>query len=151
MTAGEVCNRQVVIARPDERVVDAARRMRDFHVGDLIVVDERRHPIGILTDRDITVGIVAHNPAHLETLHVRDAMTSGPVTVDESESLESALKRMRSYGIRRLPVVNESGGLEGIVTFDDILEVASEEISDLVQLVTREQQQERERRPGGAT
>jgi CBS domain-containing protein len=75
-------------------------------------------------------------------------MTRAPVTAEESESLESALKRMRSYGVRRLPVVNEGGGLEGILTLDDVLELASEEITDLTQLVTREREHECERRPG---
>ena len=58
MTCGEFCNRQVVIARRDERVAEAARRLRDFHVGTLIVVaeqDGRRIPVGILTDRDLVV------------------------------------------------------------------------------------------------
>jgi CBS domain-containing protein len=75
-------------------------------------------------------------------------MTRAPVTAEESESLESALKRMRSYGVRRLPVVNEGGGLEGILTFDDIVELTSGELTDLAQLVPREQKRERERRPG---
>jgi CBS domain-containing protein len=149
MTTGEVCNREVVIARPDDTIVDAAKRMREFHVGDLVVVDDRRRPIGILTDRDITVGVVAQCPAQLESLQVSDAMTRAPVPAEESESLESALKRMRSFGIRRLPIVNASGGLEGILTFDDVLELASEEMTDLAQLVGRERQQERERRPDG--
>jgi CBS domain-containing protein len=151
MTAGEVCNREVVIAGPDDSVVDAARRMRDFHVGDLVVVDDGRHPIGILTDRDITVGVVAESPARLESLRVGEAMTPAPVTAEESDSLESALKRMRSFGVRRLPVVNERGGLEGILTFDDVLELTSEEMRDLTQLVSRERQQECERRPGRTT
>lgn len=146
MTAGEFCNRQVVIAHGHEDVVEAARRMRDFHVGDLIVVDDQRRPTGILTDRDITVGVVAQSPEHLDSLRVEDVMTRDIVTIQEGESLDAALKRMRSHGIRRLPVVNEAGGLEGILTFDDLVALTSEELADLSQLVTREQRREEVRR-----
>ncbi len=148
MTAGEVCNRKVVIAHRDDSIADAARRIRDFHVGTLVVVEEpgeaRRHPVGILTDRDIVVRVLAENGRHLEALHVGDVMTRDLVTSREDENLLDALKKMRSFGIRRLPVVNAQGGLEGIVTFDDLVDLVAGELNDLAQLVAREQRRERE-------
>ena len=62
MTVGELCNRAVVFAREEETVREAARRMRDMHVGDLVIVreeDGRRVPVGIVTDRDLVVGPLA--------------------------------------------------------------------------------------------
>jgi CBS domain-containing protein len=150
MTAGEFCNRQLVIARPDERVAEAARRIRDFHVGTLIVVDEqdgRRVPVGILTDRDLVVRVLTADGHDIDALVVDSVMTRTLVTVPEHESLFDALKRMRSFGVRRLPVVNEHGGLEGLLTFDDLLDVVAEELSDLSALVSREQRREREATP----
>jgi CBS domain-containing protein len=61
LDAGELCNREVVIADPDESILEAARRMRDHHVGSLIVVEGapgRRRPIGVVTDRDIVACVV---------------------------------------------------------------------------------------------
>jgi CBS domain-containing protein len=150
MTAGEFCNRQVVIARRDESLVEAARRIRDFHVGTLIVVDEqdgRRIPVGVLTDRDLVVSVLTGDGRDVDALVVGDVMTTDLVTSREDESLLDALKKMRSFGVRRLPVVNDKGGLEGILTFDDLIDLIAEELSDLTNLVSREQKRERQTRP----
>jgi CBS domain-containing protein len=143
MTAGDVCNRHVVITTADMRVVEAADLMKAHHVGDLVVVrqpDGERVPIGILTDRDIalSVGRLVRHPE----LEVLDVMSANLVTSGEGENLYDVLKRMQSHGIRRLPIVNERGGLEGIVTFDDVIELLSEELTDLAKLVVREQKRE---------
>jgi CBS domain-containing protein len=80
-------------------------------------------------------------------LHVSDVMKQKLVTAMEDESVRKALERMQASGVRRLPVVNGEGGLEGIVTLDDILELLSEELTDLAKLVLREQKKERLQRP----
>ena len=146
MTVGEVCTRFVVTARADETIVDAARRMRDAHVGALVVIDEiaAGRPVGILTDRDIVVSAVAQTPDKLESLRVGDVMTGDLVTARSGDTLDVALTSLRARGIRRLPVVSGEGLLEGLLAFDDILEVMSEELDDLVGLVAREQKRERE-------
>ncbi len=69
MAVGEICNREVVIAEKTLSVVDAAQLMRTHHVGDLVVVEERagrRLPVGIVTDRDIVVEVVAVSYTHLD-------------------------------------------------------------------------------------
>jgi len=138
----------VVTATPDETVADAARRMRDSHVGTVVVVDGegRNRPTGILTDRDIVVGVVAQSPDKVASLLVGDVMTRDVITARPAATLESALSTMQSHGIRRLPVVSGDGRLEGLIAFDDILEVTSEELSELVGLVAREQKLEHELR-----
>ena len=146
MTAGEVCNREVVIARPEATIIEAATLMKNHHVGDVVVVEERggaRVPIGILTDRDIALTLVTHRPTQLYTLRLRDMMSHDLVTSLEAENLHEALKKMQSSGVRRLPVVNDDGGLEGILTFDDVIELLSEELTDLAKLVVNEQKRER--------
>ena len=146
MTVGDICIRSVVTAHPDETVVEAAKRMRDRHVGDLLVADTQARPVGILTDRDIVVSAVAQSPDRLESLLVGDVMTRDLVTARAGDTLDEALKTMRARGVRRLPVVSADGRLEGLVAFDDILEVMSEELGKLVGLVAREQKRERELR-----
>lgn len=144
MTAGEVCNRQVVFTRPGTEVVEAVALMKTNHVGDVVVVREPegdRVPIGILTDRDVALAI--DRLLRLPQLRVVDVMSTDLVTAGERENLYDVLKKMQSHGIRRLPVVNDRGGLEGILTFDDIVELLSEELTDLAKLVAREQKRER--------
>ena len=146
MTVGEVCSRDVIIAKPETPLPEAATLMKHYHVGDLVIVDTRsngqRTPVGILTDRDIALA-VASQVERLPYLHVRDLMRHDVVTALESESLHTALKKMQSAGIRRLPVVTAEGVLEGIVTLDDIIELLSEELADLTRLVIQEQKKER--------
>jgi len=147
MTVGDICSRNVVVVPQTEMVVDAAKRMRTSHVGDLVVVEIRdgRHvPIGIVTDRDIVIGAVASDPDHINYLFVRDVMSSDPVTVREDEAIEAALKKMHKHGVRRLPIVDATGALVGILTLDDILQYLSGQESELVALVAQEQRRERQ-------
>ncbi len=147
-TAGEFCNRRVAIARRGEPIIDAARRMRDEHVGCLVVVDEsdgRRIPVGLLTDRDIVVGVVAKTDRHLGAVTVGDVMTSNVVTAREDEDLADACKRMRSLGVRRMPVVQANSALAGLVAFDDLVAWLQEEVSDLAELLARERAHEQGR------
>ena len=144
MAVGEICNRDVVITEKTGSVVDAAQLMRKHHVGDLVVVEDkggRKHPVGIVTDRDIVVEVVAAgvNP---ESLKVGDIMGPEVATVRESEGLFEALRYMRNKGVRRMPVVDASGGLVGILTLDDLLSLLAEEMMELAKLVSHERQRE---------
>jgi CBS domain-containing protein len=138
----------VVVADPSETVLEAARRMRTSHVGDLVVVDSQRRPIGLLTDRDIVVGAVAQSPERLSGLLVGDVMTREVVTVRGTEEFEEIIGIMRRHGMRRLPVVAHDGRLEGIITLDDVLRRIATEVGQLVGLIALEQQREREVRAG---
>lgn len=146
MTVGEICTRTVVTAEPHETVVEAARRMRDQHVGALIVISGTngvRHPLGIVTDRDLVVSAMAQSPDKLDLLQVGDVMSTDLVTAPATESVNDALTKMRSKGIRRLPVLARDGQLEGLVAFDDIIECLSEDLKNLASLVASEQKHER--------
>jgi len=145
MSVNQYCNREVVIALGDTPVLEAAGLMRQHHVGDLLVVredDDLRVPVGIVTDRDIVIEVLAMglDPA---TLTLGDLMGGELHTVSEGEELMTAIALMRDKGVRRLPVVNEQGGLEGLLTVDDVLELVAEQLTDLARLVGREQLRER--------
>lgn len=146
MTVGDICNRNVVVAPKAEMIVDAAKRMRTSHVGDLVVIENRQGqhvPIGIVTDRDIVIAAVAGDPDHINYLNVGEVMSSDLVTAQEQDTIEMALKQMQQHGVRRLPIVDRSGALVGILTLDDVLRYLTAQQSELVALVAREQQHER--------
>jgi len=146
MTAGDICNRNVVVAPKTEMVVDAAKRMRMAHVGDIIVVEARqgRHvPVGIVTDRDIVVSLVAGDADHLSYLSLDDMMSDDLVTAKEQDSIEASLLRMRERGVRRLPVVDTAGTLVGILTLDDLWRHFAQQQGLLVELMANEEHHER--------
>lgn len=145
MPIGEICKREVVIAQREDTVLQAAKLMRQHHVGDVMVVDDRgegkRVPVGIVTDRDLVVEVVAPelNP---NAITVGDIMVSDFATVKENTGVFESIQYMRVKGVRRLPVVTADGTLIGIVTLDDLLALLSEELDALVKLVAHEQQKE---------
>lgn len=143
MTVIDICKKPAVTADPNESVVVAARRMREEHVGDVVVTDDRNQPIGMLTDRDIVVSAVAQSADQIERLRVGEVMTLDPVTAPFDEAVETALTRMTRRGIRRLPVVGPDGELAGILTLDDIVRALSFELSGLIGIMAREREHER--------
>src|SRR3989338_3720018 len=144
MPVSEICNREVVVVRPNDSALEAARLMRQHHVGDVVVVEERggvRVPVGIVTDRDVVVEIMAPELDQM-VITVGDIMLPGLVTAKENTGMFEAIGYMRDKGIRRLPIVNDSGGLVGILTLDDLLELMAEEFLALAKLVKYEQKKE---------
>ena len=141
MKIGELCTRDTFIIQKDDNIVEAAKLMRVFNVGDLIVVtasQEGNTPIGIVTDRDIVVSVVADN-ADPQNVKVVEIMSKELVTGREDDGIYESIERMRTHGIRRLPVVDKEGYLAGILTVDDMLEFLGEEVSSLIGLFYKEQ------------
>lgn len=144
MPIAELCNREVVIVQRNDSVLDAAKIMRQHHVGDVLVVESRKGivvPVGIVTDRDLVVEIMAAE-LNTSTITVGDIMATSLVTVKENTGVFEAIQYMRAKGCRRLPVVDDNGGLTGIVTHDDLLELLAEEMFELAKLVKNEQKKE---------
>jgi CBS domain-containing protein len=134
----------VVVASRDTPVLEGAKLMRRYHVGDVVVTDEagsRRVPVGIVTDRDIVVEVLAQD-LDPGTLSLGDIMSDDLVTLRESEGILQTIELMSTRGARRAPVVDSNGGLVGIVAVDDLLELLAQELGGLVKLVSREQRQE---------
>lgn len=137
MSVGQICVRQVDLISPDESVRAAAARLRDRAVGSLIVGQEGGAPMGILTDRDIAVRVVAEGRDPIETT-VAEVMTQAPRCVREGTPIEQALALMRCGPHRRLPVINEAGQLTGVVALDDILSLLANEFREISGLLHRE-------------
>lgn len=134
MSVGRICTREVHIASEQESISEVAQRMAVNNVGCLVVTSDSRRPVGMITDRDITTKIIAKRmDANLTT--VAEAMTSHPKVIQEVTPIEEAVALMRNNGIRRLPVVNGSGQLVGLVCLDDVLDLLLEEFSDIRQLL----------------
>jgi CBS domain-containing protein len=108
------------VIRPDDSVANAAERMRQRTVGCLIVVDDQQHPIGMVTDRDLVIRVVA-DAKDVDLTPVIDIMSADPVTATPETTLDEALALMRDGPFRRLPLVDPRGALVGLVTLDDIL------------------------------
>ncbi|PSW05264.1 CBS domain-containing protein [Photobacterium lipolyticum] len=148
MTAGVYCNRQVVITGPDTTISEVAKLMREYHVGNLIVAEkqgDKNVPLGIITDRDLVLLVLAPQIS-VDSVSVKDVMSSPLVTVKEELGLFDTLDVMHKHGMRRLPVVNERGGLEGIITADDVLGVLAEATNSLMKLTNNEIKHEQETR-----
>jgi CBS domain-containing protein len=149
MSIGELCNREVVIVNRQEPIREAVRLMRKHHVGDVVVVETvqgHRRPVGILTDRDIVVELLAAG-ADLDAVASGDAMSYELLTARESDELPETLARMRERGVRRVPVVDDVGNLVGILTLDDLIELTAEQLSSMAGLVGCERDREARLRP----
>jgi predicted transcriptional regulator len=122
--------------------------MRNHHVGDLVVVDEadgRRTPVGIVTDRDIVIGVVAAG-LDAKVIKLGDLLIGPLVAVEEQESCAETVRLMAAKGVRRMPVVDSAGLLAGIITVDDLLPQVAAELAELSALVGRGRQREVETR-----
>jgi CBS domain-containing protein len=144
MPIGSLCNRNVVFAARDTTIADAANLMRHQHVGDVVVIDKvdgQHLPVGIVTDRDIVVEVIAMG-LDAKVLTLGDILVGNLVTADELDEREDTLRLMCLKGIRRLPVVNSTGGLVGIVTVDDLIGELALELTEVSKLTLKEQRRE---------
>lgn len=148
MPISEICKREVIVLQPENTVMEAARLMRQRHVGDVVVIEERsgkQVPVGIITDRDVVLEVVAPD-LDPDIITVGDIMVPELATVKENAGVYETLQFMCSMGVRRLPVVTDGdsgvGELAGIVTMDDLLLLFAEEFGALARLVSCEQLKE---------
>ena len=149
MKVGDLCSPQVVTAEPGASLREAALAMRNQHVGALIVVERKdgvARPIGILTDRDIVVAVIAVPGARPEGIRVGDAMSTDLATAREDDGLFEAVQRMSERSVRRLPVVGADGALKGVVSLDDVLRVLAAELGQLAEALRWGRMREREKR-----
>ena len=102
---------------PGDTVVDAARAMRDGEVGDVLVTENGRL-VGIVTDRDIAVRVVAE-ARDPQATKVGDVCTGDPVTLTVDQTVEDAIRLVGEQNVRRIPVV-EDGRPAGVVTIGDL-------------------------------
>ena len=144
MLLKEVCVLDVASCGRDASILEAARLMRQHHTGDLIVVGDPggdRVPLGIVTDRDIVVEVLANELDPAKTT-VAQIMSGKLVIASAAEDISVAIERMRLHGVRRLPVVDHAGCLMGIVTLDDMLKLHAAQAAALADIVSKEQGRE---------
>jgi CBS domain-containing protein len=146
MKIGELCNRTVIVAEPQEAVRDVAALMRDRHVGCVVIVGGplgQRIPVGIVTDRDVALNVVVDGRDPSRT-PVSEVMSSDLYSAREQQDVYDVLQQMRARGLRRVPVIAEDDTLQGIFTFDDLVEWTAGHMLELSRLVQRELHRERE-------
>lgn len=145
MILRDIYTPEVVCCGPGLPARDAARLMRDRHVGDLVILEEvgdDQTPIGMVTDRDLVVRVLAEG-RDPSTCAVREVMRAPVVIACDIEDAATAMERMQRHGVRRIPVMDPNRKLVGIVCLDDLLKQLASDANALVAIVTREQRDER--------
>lgn len=140
MNVGKVCNHEVILTGINSSLADVAGLMRRYHVGTVIVVEEengRTMPVGIVTDRDLVVKVLAEG-VDADTVALADLMSRNPLIVTESDDINTALNAMRDRGVRRVPVVDAEGDLSGVLSIDDLLWELSRSLDNIVSLLVRQ-------------
>jgi CBS domain-containing protein len=146
MKTRDLCSKDVVAVPGTTKLDIVAKAMRHAHVGSVVVIgDEGRKPIGMLTDRDIVLEVVAMG-LDPRTVAAAEVMTTSPVVTGADDDALWALKTMRDRGVRRLPVVDEKGELAGMLAFDDLIEVVGTTLGDIAQVIGTERNVEAWRR-----
>ena len=119
----------VIMADLNEPVIHLARRLRDGRVGCVVVTREGR-PVGIVTDRDLALRVVAEGRDPHKT-KVSEIVTYDATTLPRDAGIDTAARIMRERGVRRLPIVADDGRVVGMVTADDLTMLLAQELSDV--------------------
>jgi CBS domain-containing protein len=126
----EIVNRDLVTVQPDTRLVEVARLMKSRNVGSVLVLNAQGRPRGMLTDRDIVVRCVAEDLDVSDTT-VENVLSETLETCFEHEGIFDCIRKMRSAGVRRIPVVDLQGRAVGILSYDDLVALLSQELFTL--------------------
>jgi CBS domain-containing protein len=128
MECREIMNDEVQWILPDQNILQAAKLMAAFSLGWLPVCGEDFRPIGVITDRDIAVRVVAQGRSPSRT-RVDEVMTSPVHFAEPSWSLERAAELMSEAGVSRLVVLDPAGRLDGVISLADLFRHAPHERS----------------------
>jgi len=133
MHISEICTRSLVTCTRDTPAAELARKMRDQHVADVLVIEDRAGrpaPVGLVTDRDLVVEVIARG-RDPNQVRAAELMCANLETVRDSELIYDAIWHMRKRQVLRLPVVDAHGGLVGVLTADDVAEFLASELGEL--------------------
>lgn len=135
MSIREICVKDVITIKPGASLAEASRLMSENHIGSLVVVENSnggQKPTGMITDRDLALAMdSASKPQDLE---VSQLMRSHPITATIEDGIYETIQKMRKEGVKRLPVVDKTGALYGIVSADDLMNLLSREMSGLSEI-----------------
>jgi CBS domain-containing protein len=110
--------------------------MRDENVG-AVVVANGREPVGIVTDRDLALRVVAEQRAPSDVL-IGAVMSTHPAFLAKRRNLDEVISTMRQLGVRRLPVVDDAGNIDGILSLDDVLMLLARQLGEIGEAVRAE-------------
>jgi CBS domain-containing protein len=131
----KIINNRVVTVEPETKVADVARKMSDENIGAILVCDDDGKPRGIVTDRDIIIRCVAKN-VDVNDCTVEQILSEPVETINETDGLFDCIQKMNVVGVRRMPVVDQTGKVIGVVSFGDLIDVLSRELTSLAEGVT---------------
>ena len=134
-----------MIAQKNDTPVEAAKLMREYHAGSIVIIEERngvRYPVGLVTDRDLVIELIAKE-VDINSVTLGDVMYRDIILGKENDDVNETIMIMRQRGIRRLPVVDDSGALVGIVTLDDLIDLIAEQLKDIATLIGKQQNVEK--------
>lgn len=129
MSLENFCKKPVVKISPDEDIATACRSMEQNNVG-CLVAEQNGQLCGIVTDRDIALKVAGAQKDPRQT-RVRDIMTADPVRISVNSDLHHLTSLMHAYHVRRVPIVNGSNDMLGIVTMDDLVALLGDEMSEI--------------------
>ena len=136
MSIESLLRRPVQTLPPDAPCREAAQLLRDEGVG-CVVVSEDERPLGIVTDRDLVVRVMASGLDPDKT-PLRDVMSGEPVFLADERGIDQVVATMRQERIRRIPIVDAEGRLEGVVTLDDLLPLLAQQLGELAEAIRGE-------------
>lgn len=125
MNVSAIMTRRVKTCRPGDALAVAARIMRDQKCGFVPVTDTRRRVVGVITDRDVCLAMLRLDAA-LTEVRIEKAMTTEVRSVRPGDSLEEAEHTMRTWRVRRVPVLDAARKIVGVLSIDDLALAASE-------------------------
>lgn len=151
MKLGSICNRQVVTADTGSTAIELAKLMLQKHVGSVVITENKPEgecPIGIVTDRDLVLKVVARD-VNPHSAIAEELMTRNLITGQTGDDVLDTMRHMRAHGVRRIPVVNHSQILVGIIALDDLIDVIVNELSELSNVISSSQYKEKLQQQAG--
>jgi CBS domain-containing protein len=133
MQARNLVQRQPETMSARHTCAEAARRMRDEHVGSIVITDGRR-PCGVVTDRDLAVRVIAAGLDPEQTL-VGEVMTAPAIYLSETADVSQMLETMQKLEVSRLPVIDDDGAAVGVVSVDDVVRELARELARAADLL----------------
>lgn len=132
VTIDDIVATDVVTAERDTPVVTVVAEMAERDVGSVVIVDDER-PVGIVTDRDIALAL--EDTPDLTDRSIEDFVTSEPATGTVDMTVFEVVRRLDAEGVRRLPIVDDDGALQGIITLDDVLVLLEAELGNVTDII----------------
>lgn len=136
MPIESLLRRPVCLLPAEATCRETAQLLRDEGVGCVVVAEDER-PLGIVTDRDLVVRVMAAGLDPGKTL-LRDVMSGDPIFLAGERSVDQVIATMREQCVRRIPVVDAEGRLEGVLALDDLLLLLAGQLGDLAETIRSE-------------